>query len=238
VVAFLTARWSNLVLLTYAVPPELLQPRLPDALELDTRGGRAFASLVAFDFLDTRVLGVAWPGFRDFPEVNLRFYVRRRESGERGVMFVREFVPQRFIAWVARTVYNEPYVAVPMRSRVDVTADAISVAHELTVGGRVHSIRAVGGAAKSCPAVTSDEHFFKEHRWGFGRARGGRCVRYEVVHPTWECHEVRSWHLDLDWAAVYGPQWRVLQDAEPVSVVLAAGSKVAVLPKSSLSGRV
>ena len=84
---FLTATWSNLILLTYDAPPELLQHRLPGELELDTRDGDAFASLVAFDFLDTRVLGVAWPGFRSFPEVNLRFYVRRKDDGARVTPF-------------------------------------------------------------------------------------------------------------------------------------------------------
>jgi uncharacterized protein YqjF (DUF2071 family) len=66
--AFLRAHWSNLVLASFAVPPELLRPRLPAGLELDTRDGSAFCSLVAFEFLRTRVLGVPWPGFRDFPE--------------------------------------------------------------------------------------------------------------------------------------------------------------------------
>ena len=78
--AFLTARWSNLCLFTYAVPPALLRSRVPPGLELDRREGlegEAFVSLVAFDFLETRVLGVPWPGFREFPEINLRFYVRR-----------------------------------------------------------------------------------------------------------------------------------------------------------------
>jgi uncharacterized protein YqjF (DUF2071 family) len=85
---FLTARWTNVFLATFSVPPSLLLSRLPDGLDLDTRGGHAFASLVCFDFLDTRVLGIPWPGFRNFSEVNLRFYVRRGD--ERGVVFVRE----------------------------------------------------------------------------------------------------------------------------------------------------
>ena len=232
--AFLTARWSNLILLTYAVPPELLRRRLPIELEPDARDGRAFASLVAFDFLQTRVLGVAWPGFRNFPEVNLRFYVRDRRSGERGVMFVKEFVPQRFVAWVARRVYNEPYQAVPMRSVVNVSGAMISVAHEFTAGGRTNSISATGDVATTCPAETSDEHFFKEHRWGFGRTRSGKCVRYEVVHPAWHCHAVRTWSLQLDWARVYGNEWAILQDARPVSVILAQGSAVQVRPKRAV----
>ena len=68
-IPFLSARWSNLILITYAVPPELLRPYLPDGIALDTRDGQSFASLVAFDFLDTRVLGVPWPGFRTFAEM-------------------------------------------------------------------------------------------------------------------------------------------------------------------------
>src|SRR3569623_1835388 len=104
---FLSARWSNLCLFTYPVPAAMLEKRLPPGLELDTREGQAFVSLVAFDFLDTRVLGVPWPGYRNFAELNLRFYVRRRRSAaeaaaqapaERGVVFVREFVPQRLVA--------------------------------------------------------------------------------------------------------------------------------------------
>src|SRR5262249_58326885 len=99
-----------------AVPDDRPRPALPPGLELDRRDGRAFASLVAFDFLDTRVLGVPWPGYRNFPEVNLRFYVRR--GGERGVVFVREFVPARLVAWLARQIYNEPYTALRMSSTV------------------------------------------------------------------------------------------------------------------------
>src|SRR5690242_7349992 len=139
---FLMARWTNLFLATYAVPDELLTPRLPPGLALDRRDGRAFVSLVAFDFLDTRVLGVPWPGYRNFPEVNLRFYVR--DGDRRGVVFIREFVPSRLVAWLARRLYNEPYAALPMTSRVTDGPDTIAVEHRLTQGGRVHTIRASG----------------------------------------------------------------------------------------------
>ena len=98
--AFLTAHWNNLFLATYAVPPALLEKRLPPGLSLDMRDGSAFVSLVAFEFLHTRVFGVPWPGYRNFGELNLRFYLRQGE--QRGVAFIREFVPQRLVAWMAR----------------------------------------------------------------------------------------------------------------------------------------
>ena len=96
---FLTAEWSYLTLFTFAVPPSLLEPRLPPGVELDLRDGRAFVSVVGLDFHDTRVLGVGWPGYRDFADINFRFYAR---SGARaGVVFLREIVPHRFVSWVA-----------------------------------------------------------------------------------------------------------------------------------------
>src|SRR5688500_4654419 len=180
-VPFLTARWSNLCLLNYAVPPALLEPWLPPGVVLDLREGRAYASLVALYFRYTRVLGIPWPGYLVFPEVNLRFYVRH--GGLRSVLFVREFVPQRLVAFLARAIYNEPYLATPMSSRVSETDGAITVEHALTFAGRTNTLRVTGCKPCACPAEGSAEHFFKEHQWGFGRSRRGRCIRYEVKHP-------------------------------------------------------
>lgn len=230
---FLTAQWTNVLLATYAVPRELLVPRLPPGLELDTRDGLAFASLVCFDFLDTRVLGIPWPEFRNFPELNLRFYVRRGE--ERGVVFVREFVPQRFVAWTARALYNEPYLATTMTSSVVDEPENIHVEHRLTFGGRTHTMRVVGAKPAVVPGPESVEAFFKEHHWGYGKTRRGRTLRYHVWHPVWAVYPVREAHVDLDWATVYGPEWGVMQRATPASTVLAVGSVIAVYPKGKLA---
>ena len=223
---FLTARWSNLAILTWEVPPALLEPHLPAGLELDRRDGAAFASLVAFDFLDTRVLGIPWPGF---PEVNLRFYVRLR--AQRGVVFIREFVPQAIVAWLARALYHEPYLVAPIESGVGAEPGAVVTARRLRWRGRAQSIEVTGGTPAFRPAEDSLEHFFKEHEWGFGRDRRGRTVAYRVRHPIWDVYPVRSWSLDLDWAQVYGPRWDVLAREKPVSVLLAAGSAVSVYPR-------
>ena len=68
---FLTARWSNLILANYEVDGEILESRVPEGLELDTHEGRHFVSLVGFQFIDTRVLGIKWPGLHSFVELNL-----------------------------------------------------------------------------------------------------------------------------------------------------------------------
>ena len=117
---FLTARWLNVAAITFAIEEERLLPFLPGGATIDTLEGSPRVSLVAFEFQRTRVRGVAIPGHIDFPEINLRFYVRH--GGERGVVFIRELVPRRAIATIARLLYNEPYQRIPMSCGADAHA--------------------------------------------------------------------------------------------------------------------
>jgi uncharacterized protein YqjF (DUF2071 family) len=233
---FLTARWRNLFLANYAVPSSLLEARLPPGLAVDTRDGTAYVSLVAFQFLDTRVFGVGWPGYRNFPEVNLRFYVR--DGRERGVVFVREFVPHALTAWMARSLYNEPYRAVPMTMDVQDRDDGVRAEYRLREAGRWHAITVAGKHPAFTPPEHSAEHFFKEEHWGFGTSRKGALLRYQVGHPIWEVYKVESFAIDLDWGAVYGPDWAFLGREQPSSTVFAVGSAITVSPKSEGPGAV
>jgi uncharacterized protein YqjF (DUF2071 family) len=229
---FLTAEWRNLFLATFAVPPSLLQELLPAGLELDTRGGDAFVSLVAFQFVHTRVFGVSWPGYRDFPELNLRFYVR--QGGERGVVFVREIVALRLVAWMARMIYNEPYRVAPLTSHCQEDEHGRTMEYRLTWAGREQLLRVSGRKPAYLPEPASEEHFFKEHHWGFGRTRRGQALRYEVAHPPWQVFPIQAYHIEMDWGSVYGPQWKFLNKAMPRSTVFADGSAIEVYPMGPL----
>src|SRR3982074_2437107 len=104
-------------MLNYVVDPVLLSPLVPPGTELDFENGETFVSVVGFLFLNTHLLGLPIPRHRDFEEVNLRFYVRKKsaDTWRRGVVFVRELVPKRAIAMIARTFYGQPDLAVPMK---------------------------------------------------------------------------------------------------------------------------
>ena len=115
---FLAAEWRNLVMLNYRVDPGILERFVPRGTAVDSFQGSTYISVVGFQFLRTRLFGrLAIPFHANFDEVNLRFYVRRKEGEEarRGVVFVKEIVPRRAIAAVARFSYGEKYVSVPMR---------------------------------------------------------------------------------------------------------------------------
>ncbi|HEY4011458.1 MAG TPA: DUF2071 domain-containing protein, partial [Acidobacteriaceae bacterium] len=83
--SFLTAEWRKLIMAQYEVQPELLEPYLPRGVEVDVYRPapdaplRCYVSLVAFLFDRVRVKGFAIPLHTRFEEINLRFYVRRRE---------------------------------------------------------------------------------------------------------------------------------------------------------------
>jgi uncharacterized protein YqjF (DUF2071 family) len=225
---FLTARWKHLAIATYAIEQDVVEDLLPPGCVADTRDGKAFVSLVAFDFLDTKVGGVRWPGFIDFPEVNLRFYVRHGDR--RGVAFVRELVPQATVAWIARALYNEPYARASMESSVDSSADRLRVHHRFEYNGATHEVEMRGEPVPHVPPSDSLEHFFKEHDHGFGTSRGGRLLEYRVYHPVWRVHDVLESRIAVDFEKAYGKRWAFLADAEPFSLVIAEGSGVAVHP--------
>jgi uncharacterized protein len=224
---FLTARWSDLLILTYAVPSAIVRPYLHPALEPDLWAGSAHVSLVAFRFLDTRVLGVPVPGHRTFPEVNLRTYVRHGE--DRGVVFVRELVPRRLISAVARLCYNEPYATAPIHAHVDVGPDAsVRAQFDWHAGGAPHRLAMTGSGTTSLPPHGSDAYLTKEHAWGFGRTRRGHLRRYRVSHPEWPVRTVTAVDAQLNYAAMYGPAWEFLNTSAPESALFAVGSPVTV----------
>jgi uncharacterized protein YqjF (DUF2071 family) len=223
--SFLTAKWLNVAAVTFAVEERRLLPYLPAGASIDTLDGSPRLSLVAFEFSQTRVGGLAIPMHTRFPEINLRFYVRY--GGERGVVFIRELVPRRAIATIARLVYNEPYRRVPMTCGVEPLpgSDGIRVWHRF---GRGSSLSMEGSGAATVPEVGTAAHWLTDHSLGLGKRRDGRAVLYNVTHPTWSLREVTAVALDVDFGALYGPDWTWLTDATPSHLSLATGSPVRV----------
>lgn len=226
---FLTAEWRHLMNFTFAVDPALLEPHLPDGCALARWQGKSHVSAVAFDFRETRVLGVKVPWHINFPELNLRFYVESKDPHGRdcvGVVFIREYVPRHAIAWAARFGYNEPYRTIPMRSKVTREGGRIEAVHDFS--RRPDRLRAAAPATPRIAAEDTAEHFFKEHEWGFGRTRAGQTLVYRVEHPVWESYPVDDYEIDVDFGRLYGPAWSFLNDATPEHVVFAEGSPIKV----------
>ena len=225
----LAAEWRHLVMLNYEVDRASLTPLIPQGTELDVFDGRVFASVIGFRFTHTRIFGCSIPLHRDFDEVNLRFYVRRKAGAEwrRGVVFIRELVPRQVIAFVARTLYGEPYSALPMRHRVDVSDSGIRAEYGWRRNGRWESLRGRGLGQSQAIASGSQEEFITEHYWGYTARKRG-CFEYQVEHERWRVWRCVEAALEADIASLYGEQFVGSLSSPPASAFIADGSAVMV----------
>src|SRR5205823_9463702 len=170
-----------LSMLNYVVDPRIIAPLVPPGTEIDLENGETFISVVGFLFLDTRLLGLRIPLHRNFEEVNLRFYVRKKsaETWRRGVVFIRELVPKIAIAITARVFYGEPYLALPMRSEVEERDGIVRAKYEWRRGTKWEGLTMnAHGEAQNIPQG-SHEEFITEHYWGY-TARGERTSEYRI----------------------------------------------------------
>jgi uncharacterized protein len=231
---FLTAKWKNLIMANYEVDWGVLAPFLPLGLELDTRDGRHFVSLVGFKFINTRVLGIKWPSLNTFVELNLRFYVKRTmPDGEvrRGVVFIKEIVPSRLISFVARTVYHEQYEAWDIQAIPDFGMKN-RYGYKWNKNGQEHSLQVTADPELHDLTPDSHEQFIAEHYWGYTKLPN-RTNEYEVQHPSWRYRRVTDSTIKCDYSEVYGAHWAFLNHQEPYSIFLAHGSEISVAPKQS-----
>jgi uncharacterized protein YqjF (DUF2071 family) len=179
-------------------------------------------------------LGLPIPFHIDFEEVNLRFYVRRRgeEGWRRGVVFIKEIVPKAAIAAVARLVYNENYVAMPMRHSIEraesPTGTQLTVAFDWRPGEAWNQLRVTTVGEPQPLASGSEEEFITEHYWGYAAQKNGGCVEYRVEHPPWRVWAVGESELACDVARLYGARFVEALQARPSSAFLAEGSAVVV----------
>ena len=227
---FLTARWIHLALANYAVDPACVAALVPRGTELDTWNGTCFVSVVGFQFLETRVLGLPIPFHTDFDEVNLRFYVRRVVDGEvrRGVVFVKEIVPRSAIAWAANTFYGEKYVALPMAHDDALATAARTLEYRWRFRGEWQHLRVALAGDAYLPDEVSEEAFITEHYWGYTAQRDGSTLEYRVEHPRWNVWRAAQTELVCDVAAFYGAAFAPFLARPPSSCFVADGSAVTV----------
>ena len=229
---FLTAEWRHLAMLNYEVDPKTLASCVPNGTELDLWNGKNFVSVVGFLFQKTRVLGIPVPFHHNFEEVNLRFYVRRKapDGWRRGVVFIKELVPRRAIAWTARTFYNEPYTALPMAHRIELadSNEIKSATYSWRFKGNENFLRLVVHGNAQPLRVGSEAEFITEHYWGYTGQRDGSTLEYQVEHPRWRVREAKTAELHCDIAGLYGEQFCAALSSPPASAFLAEGSSVTV----------
>ena len=227
---FLSARWENLIMANYEVSPEVLIPYLPNGVELDFYRDKAYVSLVGFMFKQTRIFQIPIPFFGTFEEVNLRFYVKRKEGNsiKRGVVFINETVPYQVVAWLANSLYKEHYIAIPTKNKVEVNNTTKNIVYQWKKNGQWNHLEVTAGTGKEPMEPGSIEEFIFEHYYGYNRKNNFQSQEYKVDHPRWQTNKVLRYSIACDFTSMYGEDFSFLANLQPNSVLLAEGSPVTI----------
>lgn len=221
---WLRANWGNLFMVTWLVEPATWSPSLPPRCEPDLWNGKIPLSLVGVDFTQVAVKGMCWPGHDQFPEVNLRTYVRGPQGP--GVAFLGELVPKYWVAWMARRSFGEPYQKAKVWMEKRVRLGEPEVTYHWETPGRSNRISVKADAVLTeTPAGGLDSFLLHRHR-GYNARSGG--TTYSVTHEPWKIREVRRFAVDCPTGSPFGAVYAPIFRTEPDSVLFSEGSSVEV----------
>lgn len=227
---FLKANWENIIMANYEIDPQVLIPFLPKGVDLDLFEGKCYISLVGFMFKNTKLFTIPIPKFGTFEEINLRFYVTRKEGNttKRGVVFINETIPYPIVAWVANKLYNEHYTVVPTKHEIIDEKLFKKVKFEWLLNKKWNSIAVTSSNRSEKMKQNSLESFIYEHYYGYTKIAKNKTEEYKLQHPSWNISEVMDYKIECDFEMMYGKSFSILNQTEPEAVFIADGSAVGI----------
>lgn len=178
--------WRDLLFAHWPVSAGILRKHIPEGLELDTHGGQAWVAVVPFLMSGVRLRYLPpIPGTSEFPELNLRTYVKR--GGKPGVWFFSLDAANSLAVAVARAWFHLPYFRA--RMRCEESSGWIEYESLRIHAGAAPAIfcgryRGTGNAFRA--KAGSLEHFLVERYCLYSARQDGQLLRGEIHHPAWE----------------------------------------------------
>jgi uncharacterized protein YqjF (DUF2071 family) len=182
--------WRELLAAHWPVRWDALRPLVPAELVLEAFDGHAWVGLTPFRLTELRPRGLpAIPALSDFPEMNLRTYVR---VGERpGIYFFSLDAASCLAVVGARTFYRLPY----FHAEMTVESHAGWVHYQSRRSGGVDAefvgrYRPVGPVFQASPGTL--EHFLLERYALYVVLRGGKILRGDIHHRPWPLQQAEA----------------------------------------------
>jgi uncharacterized protein YqjF (DUF2071 family) len=194
-------QWHHLLFAHWPVPEAILWPHIPAELELDTYKGQAWLGVVPFLMRGVRLRNApAVPGTSEFPELNVRTYVKR--GGKPGVWFFSLDAANSLAVMVARALFHLPYFRARMRCEelsgwIEYESERIHRGAESAIfRGRY---RGAGAALRAENGTL--EHFLTERYCLYSATGKGQILRGEIHHRPWVLQQAETEIQDNSMAA-------------------------------------
>jgi uncharacterized protein YqjF (DUF2071 family) len=227
---FLKAKWENIIMANYPVAAETLKPFMPKGVELDLYHNKAYVSLVGFMFKKSKLFQIPIPWLGTFEEINLRFYVVRKDADgiKRGVVFINETIPYKAVAWIANKLYKEHYTSISTKHSCKEEDKIKLIEYQWQVNKNWNSISVEALIQNNAINQGSFEEFIFEHYFGYTKINKNTTEEYTIKHPSWKVNQVINSKINCDFNMMYGKCFDSLNLAVPDSVFIAEGSPVEV----------
>jgi uncharacterized protein len=184
-------RWNDLLFAHWPIPVNEMARLIPPGLEVDTFDSHAWVGVVPFrmDQVRTRCAGercLTIPSTGSFCELNLRTYVRSRQTGLSGVYFFSLDAASALAVLGARTLFHLPYFLADMHQTED-PAGAIHYTSRRLLTSQSARFEAIyrGSGKITDPGLPGSlEHFLTARYCLFTLSRG-RVLVGHIHHLPW-----------------------------------------------------
>ncbi|SMC07484.1 hypothetical protein SAMN00767673_2431 [Rubrobacter radiotolerans DSM 5868] len=209
----LAMSWHDLLFMHWPVRPGLLRAMILPALEVDTFDGAAWLGVVPFTMSGVRPrLLPAVKGISDFPEINLRTYVKA--DGRPGVWFFSLDAHNPLAVRLARATFGLPYFDARMscvREGDTVSYTSVRTHRRAPLAEFRGRYRPTADVERSTPG--SLEAFLTERYCLYAPDGRGGARRGEVHHELWP---LRRAEVEVETLRMTDQVGLSLPEADPV----------------------
>jgi len=207
----LSQRWNDLLFAHWPMRIADIDHLLPEGLEADHFQGSAWIGVVPFwmDQIRLRKLP-SLPGVRRTPELNLRTYVRDRQTGTPGVYFLSLDARNLFGVMMGRGMFHLPYHWAQMKLEPRGEREFSFYSRRLLTGTPIRFAARYRGLGPTHRLVQTRpgtiEYFLTERYCLFTRDALGRVLRADIHHVPWPLEEAEAEITQNDLPAQFGLQ--------------------------------
>jgi uncharacterized protein YqjF (DUF2071 family) len=200
------------------VPASEIAPLLPEGLEPDVFEGSSWLGVVPFWLDRIKVRGMpAIPGMRNFPDLNVRTYVRDERTRTPGMYFFSLDATNLLAVALAHTFFHLPYhwaeMHLDQRSEREFSFYSRRRLTDTPVIFKAR-YRGLGPTRKLAEGGSGTlEYFLMERSSLYTRNRAGQAVRANLHHVPWPLEEAEAEIERNDLAKAIGIE---LPEIEPV----------------------
>ncbi|EDP72156.1 hypothetical protein FBALC1_13682 [Flavobacteriales bacterium ALC-1] len=218
---FMTGNWEDLIITTFEVKKEILQPYLPHNTELDLFNGKALMSMVAFTFSKVKFFGFKIPLHQNFGQINFRFYAKSKINGAKGVVFIKEFAPKPIIALIANKLYNEPFFFKNIGLNKSVSQNKKNIRYTY----KDFEVKATTAKTTKPLIKSSFNEFIVDRYIAFVKKSKTKTFQYKIYHKPWELYQSATTEIHRNIISLLPKAFR---KAKYLKTVVVDGSSVSV----------